>query len=101
MPSRKCLAAVTLALFTAGTVGAPSARADPLTPLTPGELQFLDHARQVLPVTHDPMAFRSDGELLVAGHYVCDKRAIGYGGYSGTLVTPAVIQLAFHYLCPS
>jgi hypothetical protein len=81
--------------------GAQSAQAEPLTPLTPGELQYLDQARHVLSVSHDPAAFRSDGELLVNGHYACEKRASGFVGSVATFMSPALIQLAFIYLCPN
>jgi hypothetical protein len=56
----------------------------------------------VLTVGHDNAVQRSDGELLVAGRYVCEKRAShGAVGTEATLVTPAITQLAFIYLCPS
>jgi hypothetical protein len=77
-----------------------SAHAEPLTPLTPGETQFLDSVRQVLVASHDPVTFRSDGELLTYGHYACDKRASGYVGTEATLVDPAITQVAFVFLCP-
>lgn len=76
------------------------AHADPLTPLTPGETQYLDKAREVFSVSYDPVAFRSDGELLTDGRYACDKRAAGYVGVEATFVDPALTQLAFIYLCP-
>jgi hypothetical protein len=89
-----------LAVTAVAVVGAPSAQADPLTPLTPGELQYLDQARQVFSVSHDPVAFRSDGELLVDGRYACGKRDAGYVGTEATAVSPVLTQLAFNYLCP-
>ncbi|MGV0739777.1 hypothetical protein ABQF35_25405 [Mycobacterium syngnathidarum] len=81
-------------------LAAQPAQSEPLTPLTPAEIAYLDHARQVLAVSHDPTAFRSDGELLGRGHYACDKRNAGYVGAEATFVTPALTQLAFIYLCP-
>jgi hypothetical protein len=66
--SRKRLtvgALVTLAV----SVATPLAHADPLTPLTPGEVQYLDQARQIYAVSQNPVAFRSDGELLTDGRY--------------------------------
>jgi len=80
--------------------GAQSVQAEPLTPLTPDEIQYLEKGRYVLTLTHDPTAFRSDGELLVDGRYACDKRTTGIVGYTGTYVPPALTQLAFLYLCP-
>jgi hypothetical protein len=81
--------------------GAQVAQAEPLTPLTPGQVQYLDHARRVFAVSHDPTGFRSDGELLVDGRFACDERATGYVGSGATYVPAALIQLAFIYLCPS
>jgi hypothetical protein len=82
--------------------GAESAHAEPLTPLTPTELQYLEQVRTVLTVSHDTAAFRSDGELLVAGRFACRMgSAHGMVGQLSTLVTPAVTQLAFIYLCPN
>ncbi|WP_284235541.1 hypothetical protein [Mycobacterium antarcticum] len=89
-----------LAALAVNVACAQSAQAEPLTPLTPAELQYLDQARRVLSVSHDPLAFRSDGELLVDGRFACDKRATGMVGYEATLVAPALTQLAFIYLCP-
>ena len=83
-----------------GLAGAQSARAEPLTPLTPAEIEYLDHARHVLTVSHDPEAFRSHGELLVTGRFACDKRRTGQVGSGATLVPSAITQLAFIYLCP-
>lgn len=76
------------------------AHADPLVGPTPAEIAFLDHARRVFAVSHDPVSFRSDGELLGDGWYACDKRSAGFVGTEATLVTPALTQLAFIYLCP-
>jgi hypothetical protein len=100
MSSRKCLLAASLLALAVEVAGAQSAHAEPLTPLTPSEIQYLDQARQVLTVSHDPAAFRSDGELLVDGRFACDKRSSGQVGY-GTFLTPALTQLAFIYLCPN
>lgn len=100
MTSRSRLAAMLFATMTAEFFGAQSAHAEPLTPLTPGETQYLQAAHHVLTVSHDPMTFHSDGELLVYGRYACDKRPQGIVGYGGTQVSPALIQLAFIYLCP-
>lgn len=81
--------------------GAPSAPAEPLTPLSPAELEYLAQLRHVFSAYRDPTEFRSDGELLDLGHYVCQRREDGFLGYEATLVTPAVVQLAIVYLCPS
>ncbi|BBZ78600.1 hypothetical protein MANY_39370 [Mycolicibacterium anyangense] len=78
----------------------PIAHAEPLTPLTPGEIQYLDQLRQIFAAKHDPAAFRSDGELLVRGRYVCEKRDAGQVGYPVTFQSPAITQLALLYLCP-
>ena len=99
MKSRKGLAAGALAAVCVA-VTAPSAVAEPLTPLTRGELQFLEHARQVLPAAHDPVAFRSDGELLRMGRFVCARSAEGFVGPAATLTSPVINQLAPIYLCP-
>ena len=99
MRSRKYLATAFFVLV-AGMAGAQSVQAEPLTPLTPDEIQYLEKGRYVLTLTHDPTAFRSDGELLVDGRYACDKRTTGIVGYTGTYVPPALTQLAFLYLCP-
>jgi hypothetical protein len=100
MSSRKWLWVGPLVALAVNLAGAQSAQAEPLTPLTPGELQYLDQARRVFSVSHDPVAFRSDGELLVDARYACDIRAAGFVGYAGTYVPPALTQLAFIYLCP-
>jgi hypothetical protein len=98
--SRKRLTVGALVAVIVGLVSGPLVHAEPLTPLTPGELQYLDHLRQVFAVKHDPSAFRSDGELLTMGRFVCDKRAGGHVGAANTFQTPAITQLAFIYLCP-
>lgn len=81
--------------------GAPAAAAEPLTPLTAPELQYLGQLRQVFATYRDPAEFRSDGELLDQGHLVCVRREKGLVGYEATLITPAVVQLALIYLCPT
>jgi hypothetical protein len=101
MSNRKSLMAVSFMALAIEIAGAPSAQAEPLIPPTPGEIQYLDQARRVLTVSHDPAAFRSDGELLVDGRFACDKRPTGHVGYVATFVPPALTQLAFIYLCPS
>jgi hypothetical protein len=80
--------------------GAQPVQAEPLTPLSPAELQYLDQLHRVLPLSHDPIAFRSDGELLNRGRYVCRQRDQGLIGQPATLESPAITQLAFIYLCP-
>lgn len=100
MIRRTSLAAALMMTSALGLLGAQSAHADPLDPLTPNEIQYLDHARKVLTATQDPIAFRGDGRLLVDGWYACDRRATNMVGNSATFVAPALIQLAFIYLCP-
>ncbi len=79
----------------------PLVQADPLTPPTPTEIAYLDHLHRVLPGSGDPAAFKSDGELLDKGRYVCYMRdANELVGYEATLVSAIVAQLAFIYLCP-
>lgn len=98
---KRLMAGVLLAGSGGCLVGVPLAQADPLTPLTPAENAFLDHARRVLPGSGDPVAFNSDGELLDQGRYVCMKRdTVGQVGYEATFVSPIITQLAFIYLCP-
>jgi hypothetical protein len=80
--------------------GAQPAQAEPLTPLSPAELQYLEQLHRVLPLSHDPIAFRSDGELLDRGRNVCRERDLGVVGQAATLESPAITQLAFIYLCP-
>lgn len=89
-----------LAAAVVTTAACPAAHAEPLTPLTPGEIQYLDQLRQVFAAKHDPAAFRSDGELLVRGRFVCEKRDAGQVGQTATFQTPAITQLALLYLCP-
>jgi hypothetical protein len=101
MSNRKCLVAASLVALAVEMAGARSAQAEPLTPPTPNEIQYLDQARRVLTLSHDPEAFRSDGDLLVQGRFACDKRPTREVGYGATLVPPALTQLAFVYLCPS
>jgi hypothetical protein len=81
--------------------GAPSAPAEPLTPLSAAEVEYLAQLRHVFSQYRDPAEFRSDGELLDLGRFVCDQRDHGLVGYGATLVTPAVTQVAFIYLCPT
>jgi hypothetical protein len=84
----------------ASFAGAEPAQAEPLTPLSPTELQYLEQLHRVFSVSGDPIAFRSDGELLNRGRYVCRQRELGFVGQEATLETPAITQLAFIYLCP-
>jgi hypothetical protein len=81
-------------------VGALPAHAEPLTPLTPNQSQYLDQLHRVFAASHDPAAFRSDGELLTDGQFVCAKRNVGQIGAEATFKSPAITQLAFIYLCP-
>jgi hypothetical protein len=76
-------------------------QAEPLTPLQPNEIQYLDKLRKVLTASHDNATSRSNGELLDTGRAVCQKRSIGIIGQESTLVSPAITQLAFIYLCPN
>jgi hypothetical protein len=99
--TRKWLRIGPLVALAVSVAYAESAQAEPLTPLTSGELQYLDQARRVFSISHDPVAFRSDGELLALGRYACDKRATGFVGDAATFVSPALTQLAFIYLCPN
>jgi len=80
--------------------GAQPAQAEPLTPLNPAELQYLDKLHQVFSISHDPLGFRSDGELLDRGRYVCTRRDLGSVGQAAIQQPPAISQLAFIYLCP-
>jgi hypothetical protein len=59
MNSRRCLLAMSLVALAVELAGAQSAQADPLTPPTPNEIQYLAQARHVLTISHDPQAFRS------------------------------------------
>ena len=99
--SAKSFGAALLAALAMGAAAAPAVRAEPLTPLTPGETQYLEQLRRVFSVNHDPWAFRSDGELLKQGRFACERRDAGFVGAATTFLTPAVTQLAFIYLCPS
>ncbi|BBU21255.1 hypothetical protein PFJ02_11510 [Mycobacterium xenopi] len=107
--TRQETALTTLKMLTAGLllVGpallacAPAVPADPLTPPTPAEMQFLDQARRLLPITPDSMvAFNSDGELLDQGRQACFMRDQGRVGYEASMLPPIVTQLALVYLCP-
>lgn len=100
MNYRMALAAALLVASAVELIGAQSAHADPLTPLTPNEIQYLEQARKVMATTHDPTAFLGDGRLLTDGRYACARRATDVVGSSGTYVDPIVTQLAFIYLCP-
>jgi hypothetical protein len=97
----KLLMAGSLLAIAINVAGAPPARAEPLTPLTPAELQYLDGVRRVLTVSHDNAAARSDGELLDGGRYACRERELGMVGQQATALSPAITQLAFIYLCPN
>jgi hypothetical protein len=100
MSSQRCLKVGVLVALAVNLAATSLAHADPLTPLTPGEVQYLDQARQIYAVSQNPVAFRSDGELLTDGRYACDKRAAGFVGLKATFVDPVLTQLAFLYLCP-
>lgn len=89
-----------VAAVTINMVTAPHALAEPLTPPSPGEEQYLQQLRKVFAASHDPTSFRSDGELLSLGRFACDRRDAGFVGQEATLLTPAITQLAFIYLCP-
>lgn len=99
MQTLKGLAAWLLAVGVS-LAGALPANAEPLTPLNPAELQYLEQLHRVFTVSHDPLGFRSDGELLDRGRYVCERRGLGSVGQAATLEPPAITQLAFIYLCP-
>jgi hypothetical protein len=91
-----------LLALTVSLTGAPPTAAEPLTPLSPAEIEYLGELRQVFSAYRDPTEFRSDGELLDLGRYVCRQRDDnGLVGYGATLVTPAVTQLALVHLCPA
>jgi hypothetical protein len=79
--------------------GVHAAQAEPWTPYTPAELQYLDQLRKVLRASHDPIAFRSDGELLTRGRNVCALDTMGVFGERATFETAAINQLAHIYLC--
>ena len=80
----------------------PVARAEPLVPPNPAEIQYLNQLRRILPGTGDTQAFNNDAELLAKGRYVCYMRdANELVGYEATLVSATVTQLAFIYLCPN
>ena len=83
-----------------GAVCAAPVQAEPLTPPTPGEVQYLEQLRRVFAISPEPAEFRSDGELLSYGRFACASRANGFVGQAATFMTPAVSQLAFLYLCP-
>ncbi|WP_406813488.1 hypothetical protein [Mycobacterium sp. M23085] len=100
MTNRKDFTVGALMAVTVSVTLPPPAHAEPLKPLTPGEVQYLNHAHQVYAASRNPTALRSDGELLIDGRYACDKRAAGYVGVGATFVDPVLSQLAFIYLCP-
>ncbi|MBB3604771.1 hypothetical protein FHT40_004449 [Mycolicibacterium sp. BK556] len=100
MNSRKGLTVAALVAVVVSVAAGPPAHSEPLTPLTPGELQYLDQLRKVFAAKHDPSAFRSDGELLTRGQFVCDMRRAGQVGAETTFQSPAIVQLALIYLCP-
>jgi hypothetical protein len=100
MGTRRWLLAGPLAAMAVTMVGAQLAHAEPLTPPTPAEIQYLEQIRRVFAVSHDPVAFRSDGELLADGRYVCERRDYDFVGQATNLVSPVITQLAFIYLCP-
>jgi hypothetical protein len=97
----KRLLACPLLAIAVTVAGAQAAHAEPLTPLTPAELQYLDQLHRVFAASHNPIAFRSDGELLTRGRYTCSLRDLGFIGEPATLETPAINQLARIYLCPN
>jgi hypothetical protein len=82
-------------------VDQPVAKAEPLIPPTPGEMQFFDHVRRALPGSGDRVSFNSDAELLDQGRYACTQRDLNQiVGTNANLISPIVSQLAFVYLCP-
>ena len=98
--SRRLLLAAALVAIGTNVIPGALAQAEPLTPLTQAELQYLEQVRRVFSVSPDNAAARSDGELLDAGRRACGHRADGYLGYEATRVSPIIAQLAFVYLCP-
>jgi hypothetical protein len=95
------LAALLLAIAM-NVAAAQPAQAEPLNPLTPAELQYLQQVRTVLSASHNDTAFRSDGELLVDGRFVCQQRASAQlVGQQATLLPSVITQLAYIYLCPN
>ena len=95
----RMLAGLVLATAAAVATG-PAAQAEPLTPLTPAEVQYLAQLHRVFAAARNPIAFRGDGELLARGWSVCTLGDLGFVGQPGTLQTPAINQLAHIYLCP-
>lgn len=100
MKTPTLLLAGVVAAVTINMAIAPQALAEPLTPPAPGEEQYLQQLRKVFAASHDPTSFRSDGELLSLGRFACNRRDAGFVGQEATLLTPAITQLAFIYLCP-
>jgi hypothetical protein len=96
----KWLLAGSLLALGVSLTGTAPASAEPLTPPSPAEIEYLGQLRHVFSVYRDPAEFRSDGELLDLGRFVCDQRDRGLVGYGATLVTPAITQLALAHLCP-
>ena len=101
MSISKRLLAGSLLAIAATVAGVQVAHAEPLTPLTPAELQYLEQLHRVLTASHNPMAFRSDGELLTRGRDTCSLRDLRLIGEPATLETSAINQLARIYLCPN
>lgn len=100
MLNRTSAAALLLGVATVGLAVCPPAQAEPLTPLAPNEIHYMEQLRRVFAVSRNPASFRSDGELLTLGQYACDERRAGIVGSAVTYVDPVVTQLAFIYLCP-
>ena len=100
MSTARQLLAGSLLVVALMVAGAQSAHAAPLTPLTPAELSYLEQLHRVFAASHDPIAFRSDGELLDRGRRVCAYQDLRLVGQPATLETPAINQLALIYLCP-
>ncbi|QLL08702.1 hypothetical protein [Mycobacterium vicinigordonae] len=78
----------------------PAAPADPLVPLTPEEVRYLDHLHQLLPGHGDPAVSHGDGWLLEKGWYACSKKAQGFVGAPTVLLSPIITQVAYADLCP-
>jgi hypothetical protein len=87
-------------LVVGALVGTCPARAEPLIPPNPAELQYLEQLHRVFSISRDPLAFRSDAELLDRGRLVCRRNESGTLGQPATLEPPAINQLALIFLCP-
>lgn len=99
--TRKVLMAGVLVAGSGCLIGVSAARADPLIPPTPAEVQYLEQARRILPGSGDSVASNGDGDLLQRGRFACYQRdVIGLVGVNATFVSPILTQLAFIYLCP-